>query len=185
MGSGIVVDFPRVHEDGSEVEVPTNYGGPHLQRLSSMPSGSSQPPTPKAGTEEDKDRWRDGHVPRVVRALTDRKAGEGKREATAVLQAGVATPSGALRERKDVVGSVGKERVTKWRLLLHQIGVDVMRADRALQFFEDEGNRFRLMETLACYAWYDSEVGYCQGEKAGWEDMGPTRWLARSGNPIT
>lgn len=82
-------------------------------------------------------------------------------------QMGVETQSGALTARREVVVSVGKARVTKWRLLLHQIGVDVLRADRALQFFEDEGNRYRLMETLACYAWYDSEVGYCQGENAG------------------
>ena len=170
MGSGIVVDFPRVHEDGSEVDVPDNYSGPHLHRLNSLPSGSSQPPTPQTGTDGDKDRWRDGHVPRVVRAVTEGRAGEGKREG-GVNQAGMATRSGALRERKEVVVSVGKERVTKWRLLLHQIGVDVMRADRALQFFEDEGNRFRLMETLACYGWYDSEVGYCQGEMVGCDEM--------------
>lgn len=56
-------------------------------------------------------------------------------------------------------------QVTKWRLGLHQIGVDVMRTDRRLQFYEDPENRARLMDVLAVYSWFDSEVGYCQGEK--------------------
>ncbi|GJP79792.1 hypothetical protein CLOP_g10008, partial [Closterium sp. NIES-67] len=65
----------------------------------------------------------------------------------------------AMREAR----RVGEERIRKWRLGLHQIGVDVQRADRTLVFYEEEGNRSRLMEVLAVYSWFDPEVGYCQG----------------------
>ncbi|CAI7773090.1 unnamed protein product, partial [Closterium sp. NIES-54] len=43
------------------------------------------------------------------------------------------------------------------------MGVDVTRADRSLLFFESSRSRARLMNVLAVYAWFDPEVGYCQG----------------------
>ncbi|GBG73412.1 hypothetical protein CBR_g16128 [Chara braunii] len=64
---------------------------------------------------------------------------------------------------KEPVDVVKDERVEKWRWMLHQIGLDVLRTDRYLQFYEDKRNLARLWDTLAVYAWVDPECGYCQG----------------------
>eukprot|EP00271_Cylindrocystis_brebissonii_P022919 TRINITY_DN904_c0_g2_i1.p1 TRINITY_DN904_c0_g2~~TRINITY_DN904_c0_g2_i1.p1 ORF type:complete len:711 (-),score=115.11 TRINITY_DN904_c0_g2_i1:115-2247(-) len=54
-------------------------------------------------------------------------------------------------------------RILRWRWTLHQIGVDVLRTDRCLEYFESKEHQARLMNILAVYAWLDDEVGYCQG----------------------
>ncbi|KAL5702350.1 hypothetical protein ACHQM5_027578 [Ranunculus cassubicifolius] len=51
----------------------------------------------------------------------------------------------------------------KWKRTLHQIGLDVVRTDRALVFYESEANLAKLWDVLAVYAWIDKEIGYCQG----------------------
>ncbi|KAL2621080.1 hypothetical protein R1flu_001285 [Riccia fluitans] len=56
-----------------------------------------------------------------------------------------------------------EENVKKWKMILHQIGLDVVRTDRMLQFYEIPQNQGRLWDILALYAWYDQEIGYCQG----------------------
>lgn len=43
-------------------------------------------------------------------------------------------------------------------------GLDVVRTDRTLVFYEKQQNLSKLWDVLAVYAWYDSDVGYCQGE---------------------
>ncbi|XP_022156761.1 TBC1 domain family member 15-like isoform X2 [Momordica charantia] len=55
------------------------------------------------------------------------------------------------------------KKVTEWKLTLHQIGLDVVRTDRALVFYENEDNQAKLWDILAVYAWIDGEVGYMQG----------------------
>ncbi|CAM6127003.1 unnamed protein product [Calypogeia fissa] len=55
------------------------------------------------------------------------------------------------------------DRIRAWKLTLHQIGLDVERTDRMLKFYENMQNRSRLWDILAVYAWYDPEIGYCQG----------------------
>ncbi|KAF5183712.1 Tbc1 domain family member [Thalictrum thalictroides] len=50
-----------------------------------------------------------------------------------------------------------------WKRTLHQIGLDVVRTDRALVFYESEANLAKLWTVLAIYAWIDKEIGYCQG----------------------
>lgn len=42
-------------------------------------------------------------------------------------------------------------------------GLDVLRTDRTLVYYEDENNRARLWDILAVYSWLDMEIGYCQG----------------------
>ncbi|KAL8462590.1 hypothetical protein ACS0TY_033574 [Phlomoides rotata] len=51
----------------------------------------------------------------------------------------------------------------QWKLILHQIGLDVVRTDRTLVFYEKQENLSKLWDILAIYAWFDSDVGYCQG----------------------
>ncbi|CAK8571745.1 unnamed protein product [Lathyrus sativus] len=55
------------------------------------------------------------------------------------------------------------KKVAQWLLLLHQIGLDVVRTDRSLVFYEDEGNQAKLWDVLSIYAWLDNDIGYVQG----------------------
>ncbi|KDP39069.1 hypothetical protein JCGZ_00826 [Jatropha curcas] len=54
-------------------------------------------------------------------------------------------------------------KVIQWLLTLHQIGLDVVRTDRTLVFYEKQENLSKLWDILAVYAWIDTDVGYCQG----------------------
>ncbi|KAL3821574.1 hypothetical protein ACJIZ3_007479 [Penstemon smallii] len=51
----------------------------------------------------------------------------------------------------------------QWKLTLHQIGLDVVRTDRTLVFYEKQENLSKLWDILAVYSWFDLDVGYCQG----------------------
>ncbi|CAL9103907.1 unnamed protein product, partial [Musa textilis] len=55
------------------------------------------------------------------------------------------------------------KQVIEWKLTLHQIGLDVLRTDRTLVFYEKKENLSKLWDILAVYAWIDKDVGYCQG----------------------
>ncbi|PKI67661.1 hypothetical protein CRG98_011874 [Punica granatum] len=57
----------------------------------------------------------------------------------------------------------------QWKLTLHQIGLDVIRTDRTLVFYEKQQNLSKLWDILAVYAWVDTDIGYCQ-EKLGGGD---------------
>ncbi|XP_015936475.3 rab GTPase-activating protein 22, partial [Arachis duranensis] len=58
---------------------------------------------------------------------------------------------------------VTDKRVIQWLLTLHQIGLDVIRTDRTLVFYEKQENLSKLWDILAVYAWLDKDVGYGQG----------------------
>ncbi|KAL9318601.1 hypothetical protein ACSQ67_015118 [Phaseolus vulgaris] len=55
------------------------------------------------------------------------------------------------------------KKVVQWLQLLHQIGLDVVRTDRALVFYESEDNQAKLWDVLSVYAWLDNDIGYVQG----------------------
>ncbi|KAL0383636.1 UNVERIFIED_CONTAM: TBC1 domain family member 15 [Sesamum calycinum] len=55
------------------------------------------------------------------------------------------------------------EREIQWKLSLPQIGLDVVRTDRTLVFYEDEANQAKLWDVLAIYTWMDKDIGYVQG----------------------
>ncbi|KAJ7972624.1 TBC1 domain family member 15 [Quillaja saponaria] len=59
--------------------------------------------------------------------------------------------------------SVSNKKVIQWKLTLHQIGLDVVRTDRALIFYENEANQAKLWDVLSVYAWMDNDIGYVQG----------------------
>lgn len=44
-------------------------------------------------------------------------------------------------------------------------GLDVVRTDRTLVFYEKQENLSKLWDILAVYAWIDTDVGYCQGHR--------------------
>lgn len=58
---------------------------------------------------------------------------------------------------------VTDKTVIQWMLTLHQIGLDVVRTDRTLVFYEKQENLSKLWDILAVYAWIDKDVGYGQG----------------------
>ncbi|KAL5736021.1 hypothetical protein ACOSP7_030492 [Xanthoceras sorbifolium] len=55
------------------------------------------------------------------------------------------------------------KKIIQWMLTLHQIGLDVVRTDRTLVFYEKQEHLSKLWDILAVYAWIDTDVGYCQG----------------------
>ncbi|KAE8686107.1 Ypt/Rab-GAP domain of gyp1p superfamily protein isoform 5 [Hibiscus syriacus] len=63
----------------------------------------------------------------------------------------------------DVPPDVSDQKVAQWMRSLHQIGLDVVRTDRALVFYEDEANQAKLWDVLAIYSWVDADIGYVQG----------------------
>lgn len=60
------------------------------------------------------------------------------------------------------------KREINWKLTLHQIGLDVVRTDRTLMFYEKQENLAKLWDILSVYSWFDADVGYCQGELRCW-----------------
>ncbi|MCH80158.1 TBC1 domain family member 15-like, partial [Trifolium medium] len=58
---------------------------------------------------------------------------------------------------------VTDKKVIQWMLTLHQIGLDVIRTDRTLVFYENKENLSKLWDILAVYARRDIDVGYGQG----------------------
>ncbi|KAK9280953.1 hypothetical protein L1049_003844 [Liquidambar formosana] len=74
-----------------------------------------------------------------------------------------ATLDSSLDHGGNLNDAVLNKKVIQWKLTLHQIGLDVVRTDRALVFYESEINQAKLWDVLAIYAWVDNEIGYCQG----------------------
>ncbi|GJN32516.1 hypothetical protein PR202_gb21030 [Eleusine coracana subsp. coracana] len=59
------------------------------------------------------------------------------------------------------------KQIIEWKLTLHQIGLDVLRTDRTMVFYENKENLSKLWDILAVYAWIDKDVGYCQETLGG------------------
>lgn len=59
--------------------------------------------------------------------------------------------------------AISDKKVLQWMLGLHQIGLDVVRTDRSLVFYESETNQAKLWDVLAIYSWVDNDIGYVQG----------------------
>ncbi|KAM7253761.1 hypothetical protein ACFE04_031443 [Oxalis oulophora] len=55
------------------------------------------------------------------------------------------------------------KKVIQWKILLPQIGLDVVRSDQQLVFYQSESNQAKLWDILAVYAWVDEDIGYVQG----------------------
>ncbi|XP_020228606.1 TBC1 domain family member 15 isoform X1 [Cajanus cajan] len=71
-----------------------------------------------------------------------------------------------LPQESTAVNNVEKitdKAVIQWLLTLHQIGLDVVRTDRTLVFYEKKENLSKLWDILSVYSRIDSDVGYGQG----------------------
>ncbi|CAH1444445.1 unnamed protein product [Lactuca virosa] len=82
------------------------------------------------------------------------------------------TTQATINSGKEI--SVPKEednKIIQWKLTLRQIGLDVVRTDRTLVFYEKHDNLSKLWDVLSVYAWFDKEVGYGQGASVGVESQ--------------
>ncbi|CAN1245209.1 TBC1 domain family member 15 [Linum grandiflorum] len=59
--------------------------------------------------------------------------------------------------------AVTDKKVLQWMLTLHQIGLDVVRTDQSLEFYQSEVNSAKLWDILVVYSWIDTDIGYVQG----------------------
>ncbi|KAJ8899524.1 hypothetical protein K2173_018498 [Erythroxylum novogranatense] len=62
-----------------------------------------------------------------------------------------------------VSSSISDKKVIQWMLSLHQIGLDVVRTDQAMVFYQNESNQAKLWDVLAVYSWMDNDISYVQG----------------------
>ena len=54
-------------------------------------------------------------------------------------------------------------------------GLDVVRTDQALVFYQNESNQAKLWNVLSVYAWVDSDISYVQGMNI-WQSL--LSWLS-------
>lgn len=69
---------------------------------------------------------------------------------------------GGLNQENDDDPALQK-KVIQWMQVLPQIGLDVVRTDQALIFYQTESNQAKLWNILSVYAWMDSDISYVQG----------------------
>ncbi|KAJ6797542.1 TBC1 domain family member 17-like [Iris pallida] len=100
---------------------------------------------------------------RVITAPIITEDGVPIKDPLVLLEAGTkeAASSNGYTESNDQV--ITDKKIIQWKLTLHQIGLDVLRTDRTLVFYEKQENLSKLWDILAVYAWIDQDVGYCQG----------------------
>uniref|UniRef100_A0ACD5U764 Uncharacterized protein n=1 Tax=Avena sativa TaxID=4498 RepID=A0ACD5U764_AVESA len=76
---------------------------------------------------------------------------------------GTSTSSNNGIDVDDSAEIITDKQIIDWKLTLHQIGLDVLRTDRTMVFYENKENLSKLWDILSVYAWIDKDVGYCQG----------------------
>ena len=59
--------------------------------------------------------------------------------------------------------SISVEKPCHSLITVDILGLDVIRTDRTLVFYEKQQNLSKLWDILAVYAWIDKDIGYCQG----------------------
>ncbi|CAN1800296.1 TBC1 domain family member 15 [Linum perenne] len=79
------------------------------------------------------------------------------------ITAPVLTESGHPIQQPLYLLQKGNNAAVEWSKGSDTIGLDVIRTDRTLVFYEKQGNLSKLWDILAVYAWIDTDVGYCQG----------------------
>eukprot|EP01018_Ginkgo_biloba_P009886 Gb_18863 [translate_table: standard] len=138
VGSGIVITTPRINQDGSPVHnLQGTIGGAHQ-----VSSTDIEEPCQTEGMDMES-FGEQGQKHNLDGIGNKRIIDESKKER-----------AGNEIMDKDII---------QWILVLHQIGLDVVRTDRTLKFYENSENLGKLWDILAVYAWLDKDIGYCQG----------------------
>ncbi|KAL6538404.1 hypothetical protein OROGR_012392 [Orobanche gracilis] len=99
---------------------------------------------------------------RFVTAPIITEKGEPTQDPIVLQQINLVTGNDAFSKQPRRNGPMDKKEI-EWKLTLHQIGLDVVRTDRTLVFYEKQENLSKLWDILSVYSWFDSDVGYCQG----------------------
>nr|XP_010930822.1 TBC1 domain family member 15 isoform X2 [Elaeis guineensis] len=107
-------------------------------------------------------RQRDSHVGsgKIITAPIITEDGEPIQDPLVLMEA---TSNGNAENNEHRDQAPLDKEIIEWKLTLHQIGLDVLRTDRTLVFYEKQENLAKLWDILAVYAWIDKDVGYCQG----------------------
>ncbi|CAA0813940.1 Ypt/Rab-GAP domain of gyp1p superfamily protein [Striga hermonthica] len=99
---------------------------------------------------------------RFVTAPIITENGEPTQDPIVLQQINLGSKNDVSTEQPPCNGPMDKKEIN-WKLTLHQIGLDVVRTDRTLVFYEKQENLSKLWDILSVYSWFDSDVGYCQG----------------------
>ncbi|KAL8033609.1 hypothetical protein ABFX02_13G170600 [Erythranthe guttata] len=83
------------------------------------------------------------------------------KEHASLIQGNDAFSGSQMERQSNGYGPMDKKEI-QWKLTLHQIGLDVVRTDRTLVFYQKQESLSKLWDILAVYSWFDADVGYCQ-----------------------
>ncbi|KAI5059129.1 hypothetical protein GOP47_0025448 [Adiantum capillus-veneris] len=169
VGSGTVVTLPRISENGTVTDGcrkhPEIEGKSPPSNSNSFETGEMLPRSLLSLLQQDEIR-KESNAIQVCRDI-DEKQTTGPAH-LAQVNSNTAVQVGRILARQDIdkvaIGNSAPEnKVVQWRLTLHQIGLDVVRTDRTLEFYEKPSNLAKLWDILAVYSWLDPDIGYCQG----------------------
>lgn len=143
VGSGVILTTPRINQDGSIIHNPEHPEGGGIARESS------------SGT----DSYADSNTSMIEVNLN-------QTEVESLVQVGRKHDMERNGDdcKMEIASSMPMDKdIVQWMIILHQIGLDVVRTDRTLKFYENSSNLAKLWDILAVYAWMDKDIGYCQG----------------------
>ncbi|XP_010267741.1 PREDICTED: small G protein signaling modulator 2-like isoform X3 [Nelumbo nucifera] len=150
VGSGRIITAPLITEDGVPIQDP----------LVLLEANPDKVPTSTAEKNEDDVK----PEPSNDNTSHDGTLDNDNTSHDATLDAASSNGSESVSKPPPPVGEIILDKkIIQWKLTLHQIGLDVVRTDRTLVFYEKQENLSKLWDILAVYAWIDKDVGYCQG----------------------
>ncbi|MCO5586314.1 hypothetical protein L7F22_040253 [Adiantum nelumboides] len=164
VGSGIVVTLPRISENGTAT---CSQQHPEIESKSAPSSRNSFDKTemlPRSllSLLQQDDIRKESKATQVLRGIDDKQTSDQALRGQLDRKTAVKLDNQDT-DRAAVRNSVQETKVDQWRLTLHQIGLDVVRTDRTLEFYEQPSNLAKLWDILAVYSWLDPDIGYCQG----------------------
>lgn len=168
VGSGTVVTLPRISENGAatdSMKQPEKEGFNSATKSNSFDKEEMLPRSLLTLLQQD-DMGKESNAAQVWRDRDDKQT-TGQAQVTQ-LPRSTAFHLGRTLDNQDVDRAANgifaqDSKVVQWRLTLHQIGLDVVRTDRTLEFYEKPTNLAKLWDILAVYSWLDPDIGYCQG----------------------
>lgn len=175
VGSGVVITLPRINENGTAIDNQQHREGDGNEpRLNSDGSNKRETlPRSLFSLLQQDDLRKDSETLQQAQLPIDENNKRAKgphldkaqitqlHRSTAIK---VGHASGVQEVTRVATGKPSQEKkAIQWRLTLHQIGLDVVRTDRTLEFYEKPSNLAKLWDILAVYSWLDPDIGYCQG----------------------
>ncbi|CAN6458036.1 unnamed protein product [Victoria cruziana] len=154
IGSGRIITAPIITEDGVPIQDPIV--------LLEANQGKDLSPVQHDGGDVQEEGNDDNQEGKSTSYDVQEENNDDQEEEKSTAHDDLRSDSGASELDKMESAPLDKKEI-QWKLNLHQIGLDVVRTDRTLVFFEKQENLSKLWDILAVYAWIDKDVGYCQG----------------------